>query len=414
MSRRVLTKDEFFKRARTDLTGPLTGVRVVEATTTWAGPMCACILADFGADVIKVELPEGEVARRVPPFLPGSDPSLSFMHTTVNRNKRSVTLNLRQAEGRDLFLRLAKSADVVVENFRPGTMDDWGIGYEHVRAVRPDVVYVSISGFGQFGPDHERAGYDPMAQAASGWLSLNGEPGGAPVKAPTFLGDDLGGVHGALAALAALRHKERTGEGQHVDVALQDALLFQSNGYPMLAALGVDLPRMGSQFVVAAPAGVYRCKDDYVMMGVLLDSHWKILAQVMGRPELADKPEYATGRGRIERRAELNRVIEEWVRTRTVAEVVESLVSARLPASAVRRYADSARDPHVLERDMLQTVELENGQRAPVVGPAPKLSRTPVRVRSAAPALGAHTDAVLQELGLGEAERTALRERGVI
>jgi len=415
VSPRVLTKDEFFRRARADLSGPLAGVRVVEATTTWAGPMCACLLADFGADVIKVELPDGEVARRLPPFLPGDgEPALSFMHTTVNRNKRSLTLDLRQSLGRDLFLRLCRTADVVVENFRPGTMDDWGLGYEHVRAVRPDIVYVSISGFGQFGPDRERAGYDPMAQAASGWLSLNGEPNGAPVKAPTFLGDDLGGVHGALGALAALRHRDRTGEGQHVDVALQDALLFQSNGYPMLAALGVELPRMGSQFVVAAPAGVYRCSDDYVMMGVLLDSHWKVLANVMGKPELADKPEYATGRERVRRRAELNALVEEWVRPRTVAQVVESLVAARLPASAVRRYADSARDPHVLERGMLQEVELENGQRAPLVGPAAKLSRTPLRVRSAAPALGAHTEALLEELGVGAAERASLRERGVI
>jgi formyl-CoA transferase len=409
-----LTKDEFFRRARTDLTGPLAGVRVVEATTTWAGPMCACVLADFGADVIKVELPEGEVARRLPPFLPGAEPALSFMHTTVNRNKRSVTLDLRQAEGRDLFLRLTRSADVVVENFRPGTMDAWGLGYEHVRAVRPDVVYVSISGFGQFGPDRERAGYDPMAQASSGWLSLNGEPDGPPVKAPTFIGDDLGGLHGALAALAALRHRDRTGEGQHVDVALQDALLFQSNGYPMLAALGVELPRMGSQFVVAAPAGVYRCKDGYVMLGVLLDPHWRVLAELMGHPSLADRPEYATGRERVKRRAELNALVDAWVATRTVAEVVESLLAVRLPASAVRKYAESANDPHVRERDMLQTVELENGERAPLVGPAPKFSRTPARVRSAAPALGAHTDAVLEELGIDAGERAALRERGVI
>ncbi|HTO05673.1 MAG TPA: CoA transferase [Myxococcota bacterium] len=409
-----MTKDEFFRRARTDLPGPLAGVRVIEATTTWAGPMCACVLADFGADVIKVELPEGEVARRLPPFLPGAEPGLSFMHTTVNRNKRSLTLDLRQPAGRDLFLRLARSADVVVENFRPGTMAEWGLGYDDVHAVRPDVVYVSISGFGQFGPDRERAGYDPMAQAASGWLSLNGEPGGPPVKAPTFIGDDLGGLHGALAALAALRHRDRTGEGQHVDVALQDALLFQSNGYPMLAALGVDLPRMGSQFVVAAPAGVYRCSDGYVMLGVLLDAHWRVLAGLLGRPELADDPAYATGRLRVTRRPELNALIEAWVGPQRVAEVVETLVAARLPASAVRRYADAAGDPHVRERDMLQSVELENGQRAPLVGPAAKFSRTPVGVRAAAPALGAHTDELLEELGVTPGERARLRERGVI
>jgi len=409
-----VTKDEFFRRARRDLPGPLAGVRVVEATTTWAGPMCACVLGDFGADVIKVELPGGEVARRLPPLLPDTDPPLSFMHVTANRNKRSVTLDLRRPEGRELFLRLARSADVVVENFRPGTMDGWGLGYEHVRAVRPDVVYVSISGYGQFGPDRERAGYDPMAQAASGWLSLNGEPGGAPVKAPTFIGDDVAGLHGALAALAALRHRDRTGEGQHCDVALQDALLFQSNGYPMLAALGVPLPRMGSQFVVAAPAGVYRARDGFVMLGVLLDAHWKILARLIGRPELADDPDYATTQKRVARRDEMNTLAAAFVAGRTVAEVVALLESEGLPASPVRTYAESARDPHVRERDMLQSVTLENGREAPVVGPAAKLSRTPTRVRTAAPALGAHTDEVLAELGLDPAERAALRERGVV
>ena len=409
-----MTKSEFFRRARTDLTGPLAGLRVLEATTTWAGPMCACVLADFGADVIKVELPGGEVARRLPPLLPGGDPPLSFMHVTANRNKRSLTLDLRRPEGRDLFLALAKRADVVVENFRPGTMDGWGLGYEHVRAVRPDSVYVSISGYGQFGRDRERAGYDPMAQAASGWLSLNGEPGGAPVKAPTFIGDDVAGLHGALAAMAALRHRDRTGEGQHCDVALQDALLFQSNGYPMLAALGVPLPRMGSQFVVAAPAGVYECSDGFVMLGVLLDAHWKILTRLLGRPELGEHPDYATGQKRVTRRPELNALVATFVAGRTVAEVVALLEAEGLPASPVRTYADSARDAHVLERDMLQKVTLENGREAPVVGPAAKLSRTPVRVRSAAPALGAHTDEILGELGLEPAERARLREQGVV
>jgi formyl-CoA transferase len=409
-----LTKDEFFRRARTDLTGPLAGVRVLEATTTWAGPMAACVLGDFGADVIKVELPGGEVARRLPPLLPGDGAPLSFMHVTANRNKRSLTLDLRKPAGRDVFLALAKRADVVIENFRPGTLDAWGLGYEHVRAVRPDTVYVSISGYGQFGPDRERAGYDPMAQAASGWLSLNGEPGGAPVKAPTFIGDDVAGLHGALAAMAALRHRDRTGEGQHCDVALQDALLFQSNGYPMLASLGVPLPRMGSQFVVAAPAGVYPCTDGFVMLGVLLDAHWTKLAGLLGRPELAAHPDYATTQKRVARRAEMNAMVADWVAPMTVAGVVALLEGEGLPASPVRTYAESARDPHVLERDMLQTVTLENGREAPVVGPAAKFSRTPVRVRSAAPALGAHADEILAEIGLDGDARARLRADGVV
>ena len=178
-----MEKSEFYANARDDLTGPLQGLRVIEATTTWAGPMCGCILADLGADVIKVEHPMGEVARRLPPLLP--DTELSFMHTAVNRNKRSLALDLRDPEGRELFLRLAATADAVVENFRPGTMARWGCGYAQVVEVRADIVYVSISGYGQFGPQSDQLGYDPMAQASSGWLSLNGEPDGAPVKAPT-------------------------------------------------------------------------------------------------------------------------------------------------------------------------------------------------------------------------------------
>ena len=173
-----MDKSEFYREARTDLTGPLAGMRVLEATTTWAGPMCACLLADFGADVIKVELPGGEVIRRMPPFLPGLEPPVSGGHATVNRNKRSLSLDLRTAEGQEIFRTIAARSDIVVENFRPGTLASWGIGYEGIRQVKPDIIYISISGFGQFGPDHERAGYDPLAQAASGFLALNGEKDG--------------------------------------------------------------------------------------------------------------------------------------------------------------------------------------------------------------------------------------------
>ena len=282
-----MEKSDFYRDARSDLAGPLDGVRVLEATTTWAGPMCGCMLADLGADVIKVEDPRGEIARRAPPFLPGTDPPVSFMHATVNRNKRSLSLDLRTEPGREVFLALARRSDIVVENFRPGTMSGWGLGYDAVRACKTSVIYVSISGYGQFGPHCERVGYDPLAQAASGFLSLNGAPDGDPVKAPTFLADDLAGLHAALATLAALRHRDRTGEGQHVDVSLLDSMLFQSTGYLTLGALGVDLPRLGNEFRIAAPANTYHCRDGRVMAGVLLDAHWQKLARLIGRPELA-------------------------------------------------------------------------------------------------------------------------------
>jgi formyl-CoA transferase len=404
---------EFFGEARHDRTGPLQGLGVVELTTTWAGPMAGCLLADLGADVIKVEHPKGEVARRVPPMLPGLKRPVSFMHATVNRNKRSLTLDLHDARAREILLRLVARTDIVIENFRPGTLERFGVGYGELRAMKHDLVLVSISGFGQYGPEHDRAGYDPLAQAASGWMSLNGDPGGTPVKAPTFLGDDLAGLHAALAALAAIHHRDLTGEGQHIDVALLDTLLFQSNGYLTLGALGDPLPRMGNQFRIAAPANVYRCRDGDLLVGVLVDAHWKLLAQLIGRPELADDPGYATTLPRIARREGVDRLLRDWLAARTLAEAEQLLLDAGLPCARVRSYAEAARDPHVRERDMLQDAEVEGG-RAPLTGPPAKFSRTPTRVRTGPPALGADTDAILEELGVSREERALLRDEGVI
>ncbi len=409
-----MRKDEFHREARSDLSGPLEGVRVVEVTTTWAGPMCGCLLADFGADVVKVEHPGGEVARHLAPFVPGTDPPAGFMHATLNRNKRSLTLDLRAQAGREVYLRLVRDADVVVENFRPGALDGFGVGWEAVRSVRPDVVYVSISGFGQYGPESERAGYDPLAQAASGWMSLNGEPEGGPLKAPTFLADDLAGLHAALAALAALRHRDRTGEGQHVDVSLLDVLLFQSCGYPALAAMGVDLPRLGNQFRIAVPANVYPARDGLVMIGVVLDSHWRRLAAAMGRPELAEHPDWATAAARVARREHVDRLVADWVGARSAEEVTGVLLDAGLPASRVLTYAEAAASEHVRERELLARVPVDGGAEAPTVAPPVKLSRTPTAVRSGPPALGADTDAILEELGFDAAARRRLRESGAI
>jgi formyl-CoA transferase len=407
-------KSEFYREARDDLSGPLAGVRVVELTTTWAGPMAGCMLADFGADVIKVEHPAGEVARRSPPFLPGTSKPLSFMQATLNRNKRSLSLDLHHARGREIFLELCGRADLVIENFRPGTLDGWGVGWQELRARKHDLILVSISGFGQYGRDHDRAGYDPLAQAASGFLSLNGSPDGEPVKAPTFLGDDLSGLHAALAALAALRHRDRTGEGQRVDVALLDAMLFQSTGYLTLGAMDVPLPRLGTQFRIAAPANVYACRDGRAMVGVLIDAHWKRLARVIGRPELADDPGYATTAARIARRAEVDALLGAWLAERTVAEAEAALLAEGLPIAPVRTYAEAARDPQVADREMLQATAVEGNPRIPVVGPAAKFSRTPTRVRSGAPALGAHNAEILAELGIDAAERAELKSSGVI
>jgi formyl-CoA transferase len=407
-----LEKQHFLREQKAGA-GPLEGLRVLEATTTWAGPMCACLLADLGADVVKVEQPGGEIARRAPPFLPGTDPPVSFMHATVNRNKRSLCLDLHVSEGRELFLSLATRSDVVVENFRPGTADRFGIGYEDVRRVRKDVVYASISGFGQWGPEHDRPGYDPLAQAYSGFLSLNGEPDGPPVKAPTFLGDDLAGLHAALAVLAALRHRDQTGEGQHLDVSLLDAMLFQSTGYLTLGAMDVPTPRLGNEFRIAAPANVYPCRDGHLMTGVLLDPHWSRLAVALGRPELADHPDYATASARLERREEVDGLVARWVAVRTLEEALRELGEAGVPAAPVNTYAQAARDPHVVAREMLQLVH-QGGREVPIVSPPVRFSRTPTRVRQGASPLGADTNEILAELGLGEDEVRRLREAGAV
>ena len=407
-----MKKTDFYRNARTDIAGPLSGIRVLETTTTWAGPMCAAVLADFGADVIKVEIPSGDVSRSVPPNLPDTD--ISFMHATVNRNKRALSLDVRTEQGRDIFLKLGATADIVVENFKVGTMTAYGLGYEQLCAVKPDIVYVSITGWGQFGPKHEAAGYDPMAQASSGFMSLNGSADGPPTKAATFLGDDLGGLHGALGAMAALRHRDQTGEGQHVDVVLQDALLFQSNGLPTLAAMGVEPNRMGNEFGGAVPCTVYECQDEPVFAGVLLDKHWRVLAGIIGEPDLADHQSFATGAARIENRELCNILLGNWFAARTREQAISTLHDAGLPIAPVNTYPEAVADPHVLERDMLQKIKLSNGVTAPIVGPAVKFSRTPTRVRSGAPEIGEHTAEILNAIGLDAQAQQTLGESGVI
>lgn len=403
-----MDKNHFYAEAREDVTGPLAGLMVVEATTTWAGPMAGCVLADFGARVIKVEHPEGEITRRLPPLIPGT--TRSVVYETVNRNKENVSLNLQHEEGRSLFLKLCAKADIVIENFRPGTMHKWGVGFEAVREVKPDIVYVSISGFGQFGELSERVGYDPIAQNYSGWASLNGDPQGGPMKAPTYLGDDLAGLHAALSAMAALRHRDSTGEGQHIDVSLLDALLFQSNGHPTSGALGLPLERWGNQFSVAAPVNNYPCTDGNVFAGVLLDSHWKLLCRVLERPDLSelDLP------GRLGRRDELDAILAEWCAERSVADVLDTFAELGLPATRVNTYHEVAREPHVQSRDMLQSLNFEGAGEVPLTGPAAKFSRTPTSVRTPASGSGQDNEAVLAELGLDPAEIAALRARGAL
>lgn len=404
-------KEDFYRDARTDVTGPMSGVRVLEVTTTWAGPMCGTVLADLGADVVKVEIPSGDVGRAIFPMLPGTE--VGFAHATVNRNKRAITLDTRTPEGRDICLDLARRSDIFVENFKVGTMNKYGLGYEDVRAVKEDIVYVSISGWGQFGPKFEDAGYDPLAQSFSGFLSINGSPDGTPTKAGTFLADDLGGLHAAIGAMAALRHRDQTGEGQQVDIALLDAMLFQSNGLPSLGALGVEPARNGNEFGFAVPASVYDCKDGPMYVGILLDAHWQTLTKILGQPDLADNPAFATALARAENRDICNTMLGDWLAQHTRAKALEILLAHGLAAAPVQTFVEAAQDPHVLERDMLQSTAFDDGTEAPITGPAAKFSRTPTKVRTGAPSMGQHTSEILTELGIDEARQQTLADTGI-
>ncbi|NYT95630.1 CaiB/BaiF CoA-transferase family protein [Salinispora sp. H7-4] len=386
---------DFYRDARDDLVGPLDGVRVLDVTKVWSGPLAGAVLADLGADVVRVELPHGRDGE-VPPRIPGT--GLSWFRQTVNRNKRSVGLDLRRTEGREGFLRLVATADVVVENYKPGTLDGWGVGWAQCRAVRPDLVLVSISGWGQFGSRRAEAAYDPVIQAASGWMALNGTPDGGPVRAPTFLADELAGLHGALGALAALWHRQRTGEGQHVDVAMFDTMVAGSAGLHTLAAAGRPPQRWGNQTDFVVPANVYPCVDGQVYLAVALDRHWRELAEVVSRPELARAEGFARAADRLANRVEVDAVLARWCAPRPADEVVAALVRRGLTASRVRTVAEVAADPYLAERAMLQPTSLCDGSTAPIVGPAAKFSRTPTRVRRGAPEPGADTAQVLAEL----------------
>ena len=409
-----MEKSEFYADARDDLSGPLAGVRVIEATTTWAGPMASCLLADMGATVIKLEHPLGEVIRRLPPAIPNSHSMLP--NETVNRNKQNVTVDLHKPEGAEIFLKLVETADIVVQNFRPGTFDDWGIGYAASKARNPKIVYVSISGYGQFGPLSERVGYDPIAQFYSGWAAQNGEPDSGPVKAATFLCDDLAGLHGAVGALGAFHHAQKTGEGQHVDVSLVDAVQYQSNGSLSAGALDIPLPRLGSQFDIAAPVNRYDCKEGMVYAGVLLDTHWQRLCDIMQRPELKTDDRFATNAARasVGNREAADSLLAAWCAERTAEEVEAIFEREGLPATRVNTFAQAARMPQTEARDMLQTTELADGSVVPLTGPAAKFSRTPTKIRTAAPALGKHTSDVLKEIGYSEAEIYELSAQHVV
>ncbi|MEO8024010.1 CaiB/BaiF CoA-transferase family protein [Polaromonas sp.] len=421
--------------------GPLAGLKVVELGQLIAGPFAAKTLADFGADVIKIEAPRtGDPLRKWRLLKDGT----SVWWQVQSRNKRSVALDLRQAEAQDIVRKLAADADVLIENFRPGAMEGWGLGPDELLKLNPRLIMLRISGYGQTGPYRDRPGFGVVAEAMSGLRHLTGEPGRVPVRVGVSIGDTLAALHGVIGILLALQHRHASGQGQVVDVALYEAVFnCMESLLPEYSAFGAVRGPAGSAMPGIAPTNAYRCKDGgsaasagppqarpapsggsepreagsvgaYVLIAGNGDSIFKRLMLCIGRPDLAADTALASNDGRVLRVQELDDAIGQWAAGLTVEEVLAALESAEVPAGKIYTVADIAADPHYAARGMLQNVRMDDGSDLAVPGFVPKLSATPGSQRRNAPALGQDTDAVLREVGLTEVQISALRQRGVV
>jgi crotonobetainyl-CoA:carnitine CoA-transferase CaiB-like acyl-CoA transferase len=411
-------KEEFYREALPNVTGPLEEFRVLEATTAQAGPVAGMVLADLGAEVIKVDQPgTGDMARRVPPFVPSrSELDVSVGYLSRHRNKKNITLNFKSPEGQELFRRLAAQMDVVVQNFKPGTMDRWGLGYEDIRRLKSDIIYVSISGYGQYGPYSHKPGYDPVGQAMSGLMSVTGFPDGPPTKTGNAMADNITGWQGAMGAMAALLYRNRTGKGQHVDVCLLDSVLYTTEGFIMGAAnAGKKWQRTGNRYQGSAPVNTYRCRDGYVCICVALEGHWARLCRIIGREDLIDDPRTSSIAARGEHVELVDGLVSQWTQDRTVTEVVSTLDEAQLVVAPVLEFHQVIEDLHIQEREMVTEVEHPAAGQMKLFGVASKYSLTPARVRTPAPLLGQHNEEVYGTLlSLNQKEIARLNRKGTI
>jgi formyl-CoA transferase len=389
----------------------LEGIRVLDATQVMAGPFCTMLLGDMGADVVKVEPPEGDTTRT----MAGSRGTESPGFWSINRNKRGIVLNLKDDRGRQIFRSLAARADILVENYRPGAMDGLGLGYGELRKINARLVYASISGFGATGPYASRGGFDLVAQGMSGIMSVTGEAGQAPVKCGVPLTDLTAGLLALQAILAAYVHRQRTGEGQYIDTSLLEAGIALSIWESAQYFSGGGTPEpMGSAHRMFAPYQAIRCADGYINLGAANTRTWERLARALGRPDLVDRPEYATAEDRVRNRHRLAEEIEAVTATQPRAHWLTLLEEAGIPCGPILDYGEVFADPHVRERGMVQEIDHPEAGRIRVVGPAVKLSETPASVRRPSPRLGEHTAEILCEIGIPDAEIEALAASGVV
>ncbi len=393
--------------------GPLAGLKVLELGQLIAGPFAAKTLADFGAEVIKVEPPAGGDPLRQWRLLKDGT---SVWWQVQSRNKRSVALDLKDPAAQDIVRRLAAEADVLIENFRPGALEGWGLGPDALLERNPRLVVLRVSGYGQTGPYRDRPGFGVVAEAMGGLRHLTAEPGRVPVRVGVSIGDTLASLHGVIGILMALHERRASGRGQVVDVALYEAVFnCMESLLPEYSAFGVVRQPAGSAMPGIAPTNAYRCSDGgYALVAGNGDSIFRRLMAAIGRPDLGADPGLATNAGRVARVEEIDGAIGEWAARHSVDEALAALEAAHVPAGRIYTVADIAADPHYRARGMIQEVGLADGSTVAVPGVVPKLSRTPGGHRRNAPALGQDTDAVLKEVGLTPEQIAALRERGVV
>lgn len=390
----------------------LQGLKVIEMGQLIAGPFASKLLGEFGADVIKIEPPGvGDPLRKWRKIKDGT----SLWWHVQSRNKRSLTLDLKQAEAQDIVRQLVAEADVLVENFRPGTLEGWGLGYEALKAINPRLIMLRISGYGQTGPYRDLPGFGVIGEAMGGLRHLSGYPGQAPVRVGISIGDSLSSLYGVIGALLALQERARSGEGQEIDVALYESVFAMMESLiPEYDAFGYIREPAGSALPGITPSNSYPCKDgSYVLIAGNGDSIYKRLMSLIGRDDLGNDPRLAQNDGRSQHAELIDGAIAEWTAQRGRDEVIEALKGARVPAGYPYTAADIVQDPHYLARQMIETVQTPVGPLK-VPGVLPKLSRTPGRIGSGGPQLGEHNDDILAGLGLSDEQVAGLRERGVI
>jgi formyl-CoA transferase len=393
------------------MTKSLDGLRVLDVTQVMAGPFCAMLLADLGADVVKVEPPAGDSTRQMPGAIDTDSPSFN----AVNRGKRSIVLNLKTPEGRDVFTRLARAADILVENYRPGVMASLGLDYETLSALNPGLIYASISGYGQTGPDRGKGGFDLIAQGISGIMSVTGEPGGPPVKAGLPITDLGAGLFALVGILAAVHHRHRTGLGQYVDTSLVDAGVALSVWEATEYFSGSGVPAaLGSAHRMNAPYQAIRCADGYITLGAANERLFRRLCDVLGHREWAEQPELADNAMRVLNRRLLADRIETITVARDRAYWLALLDANDIPCGPINNYEQVFADPQVVAREMVVETDHPTLGHLRTLGSPIKMSATPPDVSRRAPRLGEHTDEVLAEAGLAADEISALRLAGAV